>query len=298
MTLRTAVVALAVLAPVRPGAAQVTTGEDPQVVVRETRERWIQGGQHPGFIPFESRRESIHVQARGRAGPSDWWYLDVGGGGWEGSLRLDARNRLLSMRMDPPSVFQTESVDRPGMVDPWQRHLMNLRGRITAVWEVPFVLPPRPLTTGATWSDTLSFSVEPKEALVETLDGVWKHEVVGDTLVDGRSLPLVRTVADVRRHALEPLPDAGWEGDLVVERTVSGTIVGLAAVDTALGLRATGVDSTFLTGVATLRLQDGRAFDAPLRYERVRSWRLTDSTAWAATRTRSRPSAGGAGPAC
>jgi hypothetical protein len=93
---------------------------------------------------------------------------------------------------------------------------------------------------------------------------------------------MVRTTAEVRHHSFESVPDAGMEGNLVVERSVSGELVGSAVVDTALGLRALGADSAAWEGVATLHTQDGRSFEAPLWYERVRSWRLADSTEWAA----------------
>ena len=144
------------------------------------------------------------------------------------------------------------------------------------------VLPGERLAPGVTWTDTLSFSVEPGEEWLETLDGIWRHQVVGDTLVNGRHLPLVQTTAELRHRSFESVPDAGMEGNLVVERALSGQLVGRAAVDTVLGLRALGADSSAWEGIATLHTQDGRSFDAPLRYQRIRVWRLADSTAWAA----------------
>jgi len=252
------------------------------VVERETRERWVQGGQNPAFVRFDSVSEWIHVRTRGRPLESrDWWYLDVRSPGWEGSLQLDPRNRLISLRLNPPAIEIREAT-QPGQRDGWHYFLRNLRGRIVGLWEVPVPRSSEPLAPGVTWVDTLTFSVEPDEKWLESLHGIWQHQVVGDTLLDGRSLPLVRTVAEVTRHLFEAVPDAGVEGDLVVERTVSGRLTGWAAVDTALGLRAAGRDSADWEGVATIHLQDGRSFDAPLRYQRLRSWRLTDSIEWAA----------------
>lgn len=89
------------------GVGQVqarTESTGPLVVEREVRERWIQGGQNPGFVPFRSSQESIHVPLREARGSSGGRYIDVRSPSWEVSLRLDPRNRLLSLRIDPPAL--------------------------------------------------------------------------------------------------------------------------------------------------------------------------------------------------
>lgn len=271
--LRAAVLATAILlSAARSSGAQTPAGEGgwPLVVEQEVRERWIQGEQHPGFIPFTSARESIHLRPRTTRGFPDDHFLDIRVGIWEGALRLDERNRLLSVEIDPPSLHLRGS-EIPGLENVWQRHLANLRDRIAGLWEVPVVLPAQPLTSGFTWTDTLSFEVDPGKEWLETLNGVWTHEVVGDTVLAGRRLPVVRTEAEVQHRSFEPVADGAMEGVLLIERTMTGALVGMAAVDTALGVRAFGVDSATWDGLATLHTQDDRSFDAPLRYERVRT---------------------------
>jgi len=252
-------------------------GAGPLVVEQEVRERWLQGGQHPGFVPFELRRNQIHVRPRSAMGDSEWWYIDFRGGSWDGTLQLDPRNHLISVRIDPGPISVRDQM-QPGMVDTWQRHHAALRGRIATLWEVPVTLPAEDLAPGVRWTDTLTFSVEPAEGALEMLEGTWEYEVTGDTVVDGRRLPWVRTTAEVRHRWVETVPDAGMVGDLRVERRTSGTLVGGAALDRELGLRIVGADTASWEGTAVLHTQDGRSFEAPVSYERFRRWALSDST--------------------
>ena len=113
-------------------------------------------------------------------------------------------------------------------------------------WEVPFVVPLTPLRIGVTWRDTLQFETE-AEDLSELLSGVWQHEVTGDTVIDGRTLPVVRTQATLRYRVRDVTTDYALEEDLATTYDVSGRMVGTAVVDTAIGVRAAGADSTLLT---------------------------------------------------
>jgi carbon monoxide dehydrogenase subunit G len=145
---------------------------------------------------------------------------------------------------------------------------------------VPFVVPLTPLRIGVTWRDTLQFETE-AEDLSELLSGVWHHEVTGDTVIGGRTLPVVRTQATLRYRLRDVTTDYALEEDLATTYDVSGRMMGTAVVDTTVGVRAAGADSTLLTGTALLHLGGGRAVSSPVRYERRRSWLLRDSSAWA-----------------
>lgn len=278
-------------AGVGPAAAQSSFLDEfgPFVLERIDRDRWVHTGQHPGFVPFDSVRNSIHL---------DGWLSPASGGRRTLRMRLrnvgashygELTNRTVSITVDRPPFHlgagELEPEDERARAHTRRRSLQGpgaLQNLPAArFWEVPFVVPPEPLGPGVSWSDTLSFVADPGEGLWEMLEGVWHGEVLGDTVIGGRSLPLVRTVAEVRYRTRELHRDNAHEAPLEVERDVAGTLSGRAAVDTAIGVRAAGADTARLSGTAVLRTGDGRAFTSPVRYERERVWLLRDSTVWA-----------------
>jgi hypothetical protein len=156
------------------------------------------------------------------------------------------------------------------------------------LWNIPFVVPEQTLTPGLRWTDTLSYKADPGEGLFEELSGVWENQVVGDTVIDGRSLPLVSSEATIRYRSVEPMRDYAQEGPLIVEKDCQGTITGWAAVDTTLSVRAAGADSLRWNGMAFLKTQDGTSYLSPIRYEGTRTWLLRDSLDWAVLQDSSR----------
>lgn len=270
--------------PLAAHAQPASTKLAPRVLERVQRDRWIHAGQHPGFVPFSSARHAIHIAASTYGGSMPGRSLVLKRQERGAQLSLHPTNRILSARVDqPPTPYREHQTAR----DAAESRRSVLRSYSSTAldlpyarfWEVPFVVPTVPLAPNVTWTDTLTFSAE-HEGLFEELSGVWHGEVIGDTVLGGRTLPLVRTRADIRYRSRNLTTDHALDVLFEIEHDASGTLVGVAAIDTAYGVRAAGADTTFLTGTAWLRTGDGRSFSSPVRYERERTWLLHDSMAW------------------
>jgi hypothetical protein len=181
---------------------------------------------------------------------------------------LDGRNRILTAAAaQPPIHFTAGGTELRDQQTRWTRLTgmgATLSLPMARLWEVPFPVAAVPLVAGVAWADTMAFAAE-GDGLRERLEGVWTHRVVGDTVVDGRTLPLVVTDAHLHYTARELMLDGATESVVEVLRDVAGRMYGRAAVDTMLGVRAVGRDSTALSGTATLRMA-GAADEAPSGY--------------------------------
>lgn len=256
----------------------------PYVLERTIRDRWVFGGQHPGFVPFETVTEGIDLELRITRAPTLWRRMRLDLRGTRADLDLEPDNRVRSLVLDlPPRPVRPAASE----AERAEGRRLGLRGQGNAMnlpearfWEVPFVLPPRPLAPGLTWTDTLTFLADPGEGLLQSLREVRQVEVVGDTVVDRGTYPLVRTRAQARYRSVEPHRDHALRGELVVETDVGGSLWGWAVVDTLLGVRVLGADSMAWEGMATLHTPDGRTFSSPVRYEGTRTWVLRDSLEW------------------
>lgn len=278
------------------GPAALSALQDPfadgrsWVLERSVRDRWIHADRHPRFVPFETYTSHIQIHD---PGPGWEGALDLAARGNEARVTLDSLHRVRSMQVRPrPLLYRPGSTRRPDRTRRTRR--IRLMGSGAAVnlpaarfWEVPFPHPPG-ITQGSTWADTLAFVSDPGEGLWATLEGIWRHEVVGDTTLDGRTLPIVRTEAEVRYRSGAPEDDEGIDGLFTITHDVRGSIVGRAVVDTALSVRAVGSDTTRWSGTATLRAPEGGSYDSAVQYERDESWLLVDSLEWAVRRDSAR----------
>jgi len=260
------------------------------VLERSVRDRWIHEDRHPGFVPFETHTSHIQIH---RPGPGWEGALDLAARGNEARVTLDSLHRVRFMQVRPrPLLYRPGSTDRPDRMRRTRR--IRLMGSGAAVnlpaalfWEVPFPHPPG-ITQGSTWADTLAFVSDPGEGLWATLEGIWRHEVVGYTTLDGRTLPIVQTEAEVRYRSGAPEDDEGIDGLFAITHDVRGSMVGRAAIDTALSVRALGSDTSRWSGVATLRTPEGASYESAVEYERDESWLLVDSLEWAVRRDSAR----------
>lgn len=282
--LKLAVLAIAAWAGV--AFAQPAPAEfGPFVLERVTRDRWVHEGQHPGFVAFQLDDGAIHLRGSVSRTADGWRHLTLRLSNLQAILLLDLTNRLRSATVDQPPI----TYDEPGYGRFYaDRHVRRLRGpgallSLPAMRfrEVPFVMPRAPLAPGLVWHDTLSFQVD-GEGLEESLYSVWRHEVIGDTTIEGRPLPLVRSEAELRYRSRELTADHALDVMFEITRDVSGTLAGHAAVDTTMGVRVWAVDSTSLAGEAVLHT--GAGLVSQVRYERNRKWLLRDSTEWSRMR--------------
>lgn len=272
----------AVLVILHPAALHAQPQQPPPLVLlREVHDRWVHEGQHGAFVPFQSA--TLTLQLRGTASGASR-SLRLGERGQQHSLMLDPRNRIrMAEAAQPPVTFTSWNTDLGDQQTRWTRLTgpgATLSLPMARLWEVPFPVAAVPLGPGVAWADTLAFEAE-GDGLRERLEGVWVHRVVGDTVIAGRALPLVVTDADLRYTARELTLDAATESALEVLRDVSGYMHSRAAVDTALGVRRAGRDSTQLRGTATLHMAGSEPVVSGVRYDRRRRWELQDSTAWA-----------------
>jgi hypothetical protein len=208
-------------------------------------------------------------------------------------LDLDGRNRITGITIHPAPIRYTRWDDAASRADARRRELTGpgalLNLPTSRLVDIPFPVPGRPLTQGTAWTDTVSFEADPGEGLTEHLEGLRHNEVVGDTTLAGRRLPVVRTRADVHYRSASTPGSAPYYRGVTVEHDARGTVQGRVVVDTALGIRAGGADTTRWEGTALLHTGDGRDYSAPVRYERTRHWSLRDSAAWADSVRATRP---------
>ena len=254
------------------------------VLERNVRQRWIHEGQHPGFTTFDTVATAYRLSGSRRLSGRGRTNLGARAGNITAILSLDTTFRMVNASYDLPPIQQRSGEDEQQRATFRRMRLTSPAGELPAAlfWEVPFVVPPRPLAPGLEWTDTLSFVADPGEGMQQRLSGTWRNRVVRDTLIDGRPLPLVRFEADVRYASREVVTDYTMDDPFVVERDVGGTIVGFAVVDTAIGVRVAGVDTTVWRGSALLRSSDGRSWRSGVRFERERTWEHYDSIGWLA----------------
>lgn len=287
--LRHAVLAavVAVSAPPRGTAAQMQPPDSGAMVLeRVTRDRWIPEDRDPAFVPFTEATEAIRLWLlpTGRI-TTDTRYLLLRLARFQADLGIDRRNHLHDISLDPPAVHYTRWDDAEARAAHrlWQLHgpgaLLGLpESRFVAVL---FPVPDEPLAPGTRWTDTLTFAAEAAAGLSETLEEVRHNQVVGDTLLDGRRLPVVRTTSEVRYTATSaPSRISTYQG-AKLDHDLRGGAHGVVIVDTAMGVRAGGADTTTWEGSALLHDPDGRSYPSAVRYERLRRWSLRDSASWA-----------------
>ncbi|MGD2067373.1 MAG: hypothetical protein PVI57_01710, partial [Gemmatimonadota bacterium] len=285
--------AVSLLALPRSGAGQgplVSDSSGPLVLEQEVRERWLPLARAPRFVPFVAERRVTDLRwcGPGQSGALRRHTLELEQGNVEARLSLEPDGRILGITLTPPPLRYWSHEDAAGRARWRRRRLIGgevlLRLPFLRFAEIPFRSPPGPLVTGRTWVDTLSYVADPGDGMEERLEGVWRHEVVGDSVVGGRAHPVIRTRADVRYRSRDPVADASTDGTPLRTRELSGTLSGRAVVDTVMNLRLLAADTASWEGEEVLELPDGRRLHQPARFERTRAWILRDSARWAARR--------------
>jgi hypothetical protein len=150
-------------------------------------------------------------------------------------------------------------------------------------WDIVVTAPPQ-LRIGLRWTDTIQ-RVAQDGAYRQALRGRRVSRVVGDTLVGGLRLWIIRDSASVTREEQYPERERTLDTLVSVTRTVSGVIRGAYLYDAATRLLRFRSDTALLAGEALLRYPDGRMFRTRARLDRYRAWQLHDSAQYVARRT-------------
>lgn len=276
-------VLLALLAPGPVAAQEPSSDLAGWSVEVETRQRWLHGREQPRFRPFAPERRWLVIDSAGAGLRQGWAFelvLDVSGG-------RDARARVRASPSGGAADIDVRQTHQPrhrmvtveDSVGTLRWSLANrgqgVRLPDSQVWELLPVLRPPHLERGARWTDTLALSAE-HEGFRQSLHGPRVREVIGDTVVDGRRLWVVRDSASVRYSERWLDEERTLDTLVVVERTAHGVIRGRALFDPALAVARARWDTTTLSGEAVLRYPDGRAFPTAARLERTRQWTLHD----------------------
>lgn len=239
----------------------------------ETGYRWLHEDAHPGSVPFEGQNDAYKITRHVFPGWDQ--HLEIE----KGVIRLDM---VWDRRQPPSQVTVLEPRDAtpslslsPSVALQLSGYLQEQRPALhlpeTIVWEMLVPAPPE-LAPGDRWTDTLDFHAVPMDSVQEHFGGVWRYEVEGDTVLFGRSLPRVRFEADVEIRRIRALEDLARSSNLQLEREATGRMAGWFVLDTLTGTRIEGMDSTRLSGTATLRGTDRSDWTSDVVYEQERRW--------------------------
>ena len=252
-----------------------------------TRDRWLQPAQRPEFTPFSDASSTLYLTF-----PTSY------SRGGERTIHVAMRSPM----MGDSAVLR---VRRDGSIvrqDAWLRPIASMSGllpedsaqmarfRLLAgrhlllplarTWDVVPTVHPRRFRAGERWTDTIALATE-LDGSRQALNGRRTSVLIGDTVVAGRRVSMVRDSADVRYTEHELQQERTLNALVVVDRTATGTVRSRYLVRprarTVLGPRR----HDMLAGEAVLRYPDGRSFRTPARYERTRLWTLFDPQAYA-----------------
>ena len=273
-------------------AQQRGASQSPGVFVRDKQERWLYGRQQPAFTPMTVSSAAVRIVGIQRDPVAHTQTLSLafsGNAGRPGTARLttDRRGHIIRLTANLPSPRNASDRDpfrsdadqqlRWEVLDGAAQQFASLPE--TRVWDLVPVRGSTPLHVGSRWRDTLSLSASLKE-YTQSLRGIRESTIIGDTVVAGVRLWIVRDSATVHFQEHLLVEERTLDTLASVDRSTDGTIVGRHLLDPELGLARIRVDTTVLDGVAVLTYADGRSFRTPARYERTQRVELLSDTAY------------------
>jgi hypothetical protein len=284
----------AVIALSLPCAAQDAIGpRDVYVWEQLSYDRWLQSGQRHMSVPFRPMRTFTRLvpDAAGSAaqmvfraefelgyrpfGPDSVRFVLAPDGGFVSAAALARPPFVPAGHNSSDSLYLAMRVNYISIPVRW--FLMPA----ARVWDiVPVVRAARP-QPGLRWVDTLGLAAVDGDHR-QSLTGVRTSRVLGDTLVDGQLLWRIADSADATIVERFFEDEISYGPQVMIERTVRGTIRSHYLYDPALRLARVRVDTAALSGTATLRYPDGRSFTTPTRFDRIRESRLHPLRALAA----------------
>lgn len=266
------------------------TGE--WVVEQQSGERWMHGNQQPRSTPFLATRRWVMVDSSraDRAGRRLYLTLERHAYGRDSALIVVGANGQVTHLDAGLAPLPTSSAAYPGMAERYED--MQRRGPGDAgvslaesrLWHLVPSAPRQAPRVGLSWQDTIA-RVASDGPFRQAMHGTRTSRIVGQRVVDGRRLWLVRDSATVTYEEQYPEHERTLDTTVLVSRRAAGTIRGVHLYDPALLLARSRDDTTSLSGDATLRYPDGRTFSTPAHFERTRHWTLLDASAYAARMT-------------
>lgn len=255
----------------------------------DSRSRWLHGRQVDRFTPRSEAKEWIVIDSTdpaGVAGGTLHLTLDLPGRDGGATVQLGDGGELLALDAWPPGYRAFPTATAEDSVRSL-RYAFGSRDELrlpaTLVWELLPALRPQRLAAGVSWTEPIDLSTELYGAR-QALRGERTRRVVGDTMVEGRRLWIVRDSAAVEYEERWPHRERTLGVDAVTRRAASGVVRGRWLFDPHLPMAHSGADTTLLQGEAVLEYPDGRHFRTPARYERTRIWRCHDAAGRAARR--------------
>lgn len=260
------------------------TGE--WAVEQQTRERWMHGRGQSRFAPFHSDRHWILVDSIRGDDAGRRLYLTLG-------RSVDGRDSAVIVVAPSGQIAGLEvglAPLRPGFMYPGdsaRREDRRRRGtddgislQATRLWDLVPTMPSAGLRVGLTWTDTIARAAD-DGPFHQSVHGTRTSAIIGECVVEGRRLWVVHDSALVTYDERYTEPERTLDTTVLVSRFATGTIRGVHLYDPELHLSRERADTTRLSGDATLRYPDGRAFHTPARFERTRRWELMDAPRYA-----------------
>ena len=252
---------------------------------RLARERWRHGAQRARSTPHASTEDRLTIDSIvPSSGGARALHVTLGrrhDRRDSAQAVLDPRNRVLRVAVGRAPL------DREfAMVDGALRLDESPLAGAARLWDVA---PPMPaggaaaLRVGARWTETLAREAREGTSVVEAR-GPRFWRVVGDSVVGGRRLWILRDSAELRLRERSGRPSRTLGTIVTLTRTGRGVVRGRSLFDPALGLLRERADTAVWAGEAVLAYPDGRSFRTPAAYDGTRSWRLHDADDWALRR--------------
>ncbi|HEX6049091.1 MAG TPA: hypothetical protein VFZ21_07480, partial [Gemmatimonadaceae bacterium] len=274
--------------PARPEPSSAPSTPAARYVLEQaTQDRWISARQRSEFAPFTRATAALYLELAAPDARTGERTIRV-------AFRAPASRDSAALRVGPDGrVVRYDAwapvIPLPPMIVPgdsarFARFRLRPGGRLalpeTRVWDLVPRVRPRRFVAGSRWTDTLALDAA-EDGYRQTLAGVRSSVLVGDTVVAGRRLWIVRDSAVVRYTERDLEHERTLDTLVAIDRTVAGTIRGHYVYDPDLRFSHARTDTTSLSGDAVLRYPDGRTFAVPVRYERTRQWTLYDTATFA-----------------
>lgn len=247
---------------------------------------WVHERQRRPFMPFLAPEEEIRIDSCGCSTDACWY--SVSAEGRPARLVVDMAGRLVELKAP---LLSSGSSTYASAEDSIRQRRSRLYGSPwlplpePSLWSLVTPFHPRALRPGVPWRDTVDLIAE-HEGIRLSLTGVRISTLIGDTVLDGRRLWIVRDSATVRLDVRTPRLERTLDTLVTIRRSAVGTTRGRYLYDRSIRLARARSETTELSGTAMLEYPGGAKYQTQARYRGARQWTLYDSTRWDARERR------------